>query len=436
MDTAIAGNEELVIEVSEETRWVAPRINGVALAVESSLWAESSVFAEQFAAVIGIEHELEVGVPQEASWGIDGLEGDAGVVSETGAHHPARLLLDCGCVGRGDDLGVDGGSLMGDEAGGAARCGRTERNVGANAESGTTGHGGSGVFGGDDVGLHRIFSSVGWEAGGHNALVEGALCADTVVSSDTEDDRTLFGHWVVSGRVGSWTVVERRQRAGRSVASTDRPVVRLAFDDSGEESVGDSRVTSVLLHVYTGEQPVLEVGHDPRATARPGAPDVDIAKVNGFHVSVAGIATAGFSVTVVEAAATVEVGSVQYRVHPLSSVAFCCAGGGVVAVASARRNEDTVGLVAVQCDWSTSGTCEVVKSIGFWSLETTWRRLGEMIVVARLVEDGGDDTGCVCTEGVLGGGVGHTTSGQWPDVEGCTVGASSNLVEATVERVE
>ena len=148
-------------------------------------------------------------------------------------------------------------------------------------------------------------------------------------------------------------------------------------------------------------------------------------------MSVACIATASFGVAIVEAAATVVVGSVKDCVHTLCRVASSRATGGVVAVASAGREEDAVRLLTVQRDWCTSRAGQVVVAIGFRAAEAAGRSLGEVITAAGLVVNDRNEAGRPSAEGVLGGGIGDTTGGQWRDGGRGTVRAASHLVERT-----
>lgn len=429
MDTAVARDVEDVVVVAEVPGGVAPGPNRVALAVQGGLRAEGGVLVELLGAVAGVEQEGEVVVPDVAAGGVDGLEGEAGAVAEAGADGPAGLLLEGGGAGRRDDLGVDGRARVGDVAGVVAGRGDAQRDGGADGEGGPAGQRGGGVLGGDDVGLHRGLGGVGRVAGGHDALVEGALGAVAVVAADAEDDGALLAHRVVAAHGGARAAVVRRQRAGRGVAAVDGPLVGLALDGGGEEAVRDGGVGGVVALVGAGEQVVLEVGHDPGPAAGAVAPGGLGAEVDGLHVAVARVRAAGLGVAVVEAAARVVVGPVEDGVHALGRVARGGAAGGVVAVARAGRDEDAVRLLAVERDRRADRAGQVVVAVGVRPAEAAGRGLGEVVAAAGLVVDDGDEAGRAGAEGVLGGGVGDAARGEGRDGGRGTVGAALDLVE-------
>ena len=220
-------------------------------------------------------------------------------------------------------------------------------------------------------------------------------------------------HRVVTRRAWAHPAVVRRQRARRSVGASNRPLVWLPLDGRRDEAVGDRRISRVDAGAGAGEQAVLEIGHDPRAAAGSSAPDVVDAKVDGLHVAAARIVSARFGVAIVEAAATVVVAPVEDRIHALRRVACSDAAGGIVAVASAGRDEDAVRLLTVQRDRCANRAGQVVVAIGIWAVEAAGRSLGEVITVAGLVVNDGDEASRTGAEGVLGGGIGDTTGGQW-----------------------
>ena len=152
-------------------------------------------------------------------------------------------------------------------------------------------------------------------------------------------------------------------------------------------------------------------------------------------MAVAGVATAGLGVAVVEAAGAVVVGSVEDRVHALRRVAPGRAAGGIVAVAGAGRDEDAVGLLAVQCDGCAGRTGQVVVAVGFRATEATGRSLSEVVTAAGLVVNDRDEAGRARAEGVLGGGIGNTASRPRRDGGRGTVAAASHLVEWAVEGI-
>src|SRR6185503_5740767 len=122
-----------------------------------------------------------------------------------------------------------------------------------------------------------------------------------------------------------------------------------------------------------------------------------------FHGAVAVVAAVGLGVAVVEAAAAVVVGAVEDRVLALGVVPGRGAGGGVVPVPGARRDVDPVGLLPVERGRRGDGVGQVVRPAG----RAAGRRLGEVVVVGRLVVDDRDDAAGAGAERVLRRGVGH-----------------------------
>ena len=116
MNAAIARNVEQTVFVTPIACGPTPGSERVALAVETGLWAEGSVFMEQLAAVVGVDMKIKIGVPYEAAGGVPGLEREAGAVAEASSNRPAGLLFKSDAAGRRDDLGVDGGTAVGEVA--------------------------------------------------------------------------------------------------------------------------------------------------------------------------------------------------------------------------------------------------------------------------------------------------------------------------------
>lgn len=110
MNAAVARDIADVAVVAEIAGGIAPGSNRVALAVKAGLWAERGVLVELLGAVVGVDQEREVVVPDVAPGGVHGLEREAGAVSQAGANGPAGLLFEGGGAGGRDDLRVDGGA--------------------------------------------------------------------------------------------------------------------------------------------------------------------------------------------------------------------------------------------------------------------------------------------------------------------------------------
>jgi hypothetical protein len=433
VNAAVARDVDHVVVVAEIAGGIAPGSDRAALAVEAGLRAERGILVELLGAVVGVEQEREVVVPEVAAGGVDGLKREAGAVAEAGANGPAGLLLKGSAAGRRDNLGVDGGTGVCDVACRAAGRGGPQRDRGSYGKGRAAGQRRRGVFGGDDVGLYRVLGSVGRIARGHHALVERALRRDAVVAANAENDGALLAHRIVSRRAWACAGVVRRQCASGSVGATDCPLVWPSLDSRSDKTVGDRRVTSVVARAGAREQAVLQIGHDPRPAAGTTAPAGAVAKVNGLHVAVARIVAVGLGVAIVEATTPIEVGSVEDRVHALRRVTGRAAADGVVPVASAGRDEDAVRLLAVQGDRGASRAGQVVVAIGLRPVEAAGWCLGEVIAAAGLVVNDGDEAGCAGAEGVLGGGIRNTAGGQRRDVGRGIVGAALHLIERASE---
>jgi hypothetical protein len=298
--------------VANIPRRVSPRPKSIrSLTVEARLRAESGVFVHSFAAVVAVEAECKVVVAYKTAGRQLAFERHAVCVSETGADGPAACLLKGGGAGRGEDLGVDcgagGGAGSRKVARVIARRGGLEGDGLANRDGWATGHRGFGVAGGDDVGLDCVLGGVRWVAGGHYAFIKGALARDTIVAADAEEDGAFFAHGIVAAGVWTLAAVEGRQGAGCSIATADRPLVGLSFDDRSEETVCDGRIGRVVLDVCSREEAVLEISHDPWAAASTSAPDGVGTKVDGFHVAIASVKVVGLGVAIVKTASVVVV---------------------------------------------------------------------------------------------------------------------------------
>src|SRR5262249_5589915 len=158
--------------------------------------------------------------------------------------------------------------------------------------------------------------------------------------------------------------------------------------------------------------------HDPGAVAGTEAPDLDVAEVDGLHGPGAVIVVIGLGVAVIEAAAAVEVGAVEDGVLAFEVVAGGDVPGAVVAVAVTRCDEDSVGCVATDRHRGGGSVREAVRAAG----RAAARRVGEVVAVAGLVEDLGDDARGAGAERVLRGGVGGSAGTQRGDVSSGIVG--------------
>src|SRR3954469_17553501 len=91
--TALTGGVTEVVVVPHVTGRIVVRPEGVALSVETGLRAEGGVLGEQLAAVIGVQVELEVRMPQIAAGRVLRLERPARAVGQAGPHDPGRVGL-------------------------------------------------------------------------------------------------------------------------------------------------------------------------------------------------------------------------------------------------------------------------------------------------------------------------------------------------------
>src|SRR5262249_61726545 len=113
---AVGGEEQRVVEVTEESiREVDGRERG-ALTAPAGLRTERRVGAEQRAAVVGLPEHLEVLVAEEIAREVPGLERHARVVGEAAANDPRPVVLVDLRAGRRDRRGDRVAVLMTDVA--------------------------------------------------------------------------------------------------------------------------------------------------------------------------------------------------------------------------------------------------------------------------------------------------------------------------------
>src|SRR4051812_38533679 len=296
------------------------------------------------------------------------------------------------------------------------------------------------VTGGHDVGLYRVLGGVRREAGGHHALVERTGGTVAVVPADPQDDGALQVERPVPAGGRQRSVVGGLQAAGVRIAVLERVGRRVHLEHAGDERAVAAGVVGVRA-VGTGEQTVLQVGHDPRTrpdtlTGHDKSEPAQRAEVNRSHVPVAGVTRVGLRVAVVEAAATVHVAPGGDHVDPLRRAAGGDARGGVVPVAGAGRHEHAVGFVAADGDRGGGGVGQVVEAARCGSVESTGRRLGEVVAPTGLVIDDRDHTRGTGTERVLCGGVRGAARPQHPDVLDGVAPRPPHLIERTVVRIE
>src|ERR1035437_2890200 len=216
--------------------------------------------------------------------------------------------------------------------------------------------------------------------------------------------------------------------------------MRLPPGNRGHESPGNAGQTCAefgTIRVHAANQVVLLVSHGPRAGGRTVIPAARVAVVGGFHGSVAVVAAVGFCVAVVEAAACVVMHAIDDPILPFSLVVDRGALGVVLAEAHAGLDEDAVNLVARDRNRRHVGDWEVVEPTHGGAAESAAGRLGEVVVLAGLVVDGGDPAVRVGAERVLRGRVGVSArigadGLDDADVQGFAVRLAQDLVERAV----
>ena len=169
-------------------------------------------------------------------------------------------------------------------------------------------------------------------------------------------------------------------------------------------------------------------------------PGRGVAEVGGFHGAVVVVAAVDLGVAVVEAAAGVEVLAVDDPVLPLRLVVDRGALRVVLAEAHARRDEDAIDLVAHDRNRRHVGDRQVVEAAHGRAAESAAGRLGQIVVLGRLVVDRGDPAVGVGAERVLRSRVGVSARIRNrrrdgldnADVQGLAVGLAQHLVERAV----
>src|SRR6478736_3568606 len=130
-----------------------------------------------------------------------------------------------------------------------------------------------GVAGRDDGGLHRVFRRIGGVAGDDATLIKGAVAlvgaavGFAAIAAASEHDGALFFHRVPAAGKAA-LVVGAELAAGRIAAAKGELGRAVVFEHGGDEGGCLRWVIGVLLRVALGEEPILEIGHDPWARAR------------------------------------------------------------------------------------------------------------------------------------------------------------------------
>ena len=174
------------------------------------------------------------------------------------------------------------------------------------------------------------------------------------------------------------------------VASEGSPMMRFALGHRGHESPGDVRQVGTELGaigVYAADEVVLLVSHDPRAGRIAMIPRRGVTEVSGLHGAVVVVAAVNFGVAVVEAAAAIEVLTVNDPVLSLSLIVDRGALGVVLAEAHARRDEDSVGFVAHDRHRGHVSDRKIIEPTHSRPTKSSAGRLDEVIVLWGLVID-------------------------------------------------
>lgn len=433
LHTAITSSIQDIIIMSEIPRRITPRSQRSTLSIQRRLRTESSILMELLRAIIGIKQQLKVVMPDIATRGINRLEREALTISQTGHHGPASLLLQRGGTIVVHDLRVHSGVSVRNIPRRVTGRSDTQRDHLSGGERRAADQRAGDVFRSHDVLLDGVLDIVRRVAGGHDTLVEGTLGAVAVVTADTQDDSALLAHGVIAGVIRASAAVVSREGPRGSITTANSPLISPALDRGSDKAVADRGITGVISLISTGEEVVLHIDHDPGPVAGAVAPGGAVPEVDGLHVAGASVGAAGLGVAVVEAAGVVVVRAVQDGVHAFGLVAGGSAGGFVVTVARAGGHEHAVGLLAIEGDGGADGAGEVVVAVDVGAVEASRGCLGQVVAVAGLVVDDGDQAGGVGTEGVLGGGVGDATGCERGDGGGGVVGATLELIEGAAE---
>jgi len=217
--------------------------------------------------------------------------------------------------------------------------------------------------------------------------------------------------------------------------------MRLTVGGSCDESPSDARKTLAVLIVravgHTTNEVVLLVGHDPRTRSVTMVPERLVAIVCGLHGTVTVIAAVGLGVTVVEAAAGVEVMTVDDPVLAFCLIIYCSTPRIVLTHTHSRNDEDTIDLVTVEGDRGHVSDRKGVESAKCRTNEGSARCLIKVIGLFGLIVKDCDPTGSVGTELVLCSSICITTwiTCAWlhdTDVEGLEVRSTHDLIERSV----
>src|SRR6185312_9245334 len=130
-------------------------------------------------------------------------------------------------------------------------------------------------------------------------------------------------------------------------------------------------------------------------------PGSGIAKVGGFHGSIAVIAAISLRVSVVVTAATIVVTAVDY---PVLAFGLIVNGGSVSVIPPQPHSwcdEDAINLVSHDRDRRPIGDRNVVESSHGWPVESAVRRLNQVVAVARLIVKRRDPAISIGAESIL-----------------------------------
>lgn len=173
------------------------------------------------------------------------------------------------------------------------------------------------ISSGNNVRLHPSLGLGCWVTAGHDTLVERTFRTVRVIAANTQDYGAFLAHRVVSRHAGTGSIEEGRQLARCGVSTTNRPMIRLAFNDGRHETEGDCRVVRIFVWIGAGEETVLEICHNPRTRTRAFAPEAVVTEIDCFHMAIPVVIVIRLSVTIVEAARIVVVSPVENGIDAL-----------------------------------------------------------------------------------------------------------------------
>ena len=138
----------------------------------------------------------------------------------------------------------------------------------------------------------------------------------------------------------------------------------------------------------------------------------------------------GLSIPIVKTALIIIMRPIKNSIDTLRLIVGNNASGVIVVVAHSRRDVDAISFVAVERHWGSSSIGREIEAIcAISTFGAAWRNGTEVVTVAAMVINDGNDAAGAGAEGVLGSRMNNTTCSQWLDLPCRPIGSPFYLVE-------